>query len=161
MIRSSKPKRQRFFRFNAPLHVRQHFLHSHIDKQLRKRLSIKRSAVQISKGDTVKVMAGKNKGKSGKVIRVNLRTGKVSIDTFTKKNAKGKEFNIPISASSVYITELNLNDKVRAAKLNVARVVSKPEVKEAKIEKKPEEETKEAKPVQQHAPHTMSETLKK
>ncbi len=53
-------------------------------------------------------MAGSKKGTTGKVTRVNLRTGKIKIDTLMKKNAKGKEFNIPISANNVYITELNL-----------------------------------------------------
>lgn len=161
MIGSSKPRKQRFFRFNAPLHVRQHFLHSHIDKSLKKKLNMKKSSVQISKGDTVRIMVGKNKGKSGKVIRVDLRTGKVSIDAITKKNAKGKEFNVPISASNVYITDLNLNDKVRAAKLKVARVVSKPEPKKEEPKKEEKEEAPEIKPVQQHAPRNMSETLKK
>ncbi len=99
------------------MHVRQHFVHSHLDKALRAKLGIKKSSVQISKGDTVKVMAGSKKGTTGKVTRVSLRTGRISIDSLVKKNAKGKEFNVPISASNVYITDLNLTDKMRAAKL--------------------------------------------
>ncbi len=121
MIKSSKPRKQRFFRYNAPMHVRQHFVHSHIDKSLKAKLGIKRRSVQISKGDTVKVMAGSKKGTSGKVLSVSLRTGKIRIDSLVKKTAKGKEFNIPISASCVYITDLNLSDKMRAAKLKVAQ----------------------------------------
>ena len=58
------------------MHTRQHFVHSHIDKALQAKLNIKKRAVQISKGDTVKVMAGSKKGNTGKVTRVNLRTGK-------------------------------------------------------------------------------------
>jgi large subunit ribosomal protein L24 len=121
MIKSSKPKKQRFFRFNAPMHARQHFLHSHVDKALKTKLGIKKRSIQISRGDTVKVMAGSKKGTTGKVIRVSLRTGKISIDSLIKKNAKGKEFNVPVSASNVYITDLNLTDKIRAAKLKVAQ----------------------------------------
>ena len=144
MIASSKPKKQRLFRFNAPLHERQHFLHAHLDKSARSKLGIKRSTVQISKGDTVKVMAGSKKGTTGKVTRVDLRTGRINIDTLMKKNARGKEFNIPISASNVYITDLNLSDKYRAAKFKVARVEQKKEVKKA-AEPKKEEETDEKK----------------
>lgn len=121
MIKSSKPRKQRFFRYNAPMHARQHFVHSHIDKALRAKLGIKRRSVQISKGDTVKIMAGSKKGTTGKVIRVSLRTGRISIDSLVKKTAKGKEFNVPVSASCVYITELNLSDKLRAAKLKLAQ----------------------------------------
>lgn len=140
MITSSKPRKQRFFRFNAPLHERQHFLHAHLDKSARTKLGIKRSSVQISKGDTVKVMAGSKKGTTGKVTRVNLRTGKINIDTLMKKNARGKEFNIPISANNVYITELNLSDRYRADKLKLKR-----EVKEVKKEEpKPVEDTDKA-----------------
>ncbi len=140
MIASGKPRKQRFFRFNAPLHVRQHFLHAHVDKALRKKLNINKRSVQISRGDTVKVVSGGKKGATGKVIRVNLRTGRISIDSLTKKNARGKEHNIQINASNVYITDLNLNDKFRAARLKVARVETKKEEKPAAKQRKETEE---------------------
>lgn len=140
MIGSSQPRRQRNFRFNAPMHIRQHFLHVHLDKALRKKLNLKRSTVQVSKGDTIKVMSGKNKGKTGKVIKVDLRSGRISIDSLSKKNARGKEYNISINASNVYITDLNLSDKFRAAKLKVARVEAKETKKAAP---KPPEEKKD------------------
>jgi large subunit ribosomal protein L24 len=133
MIKSSKPRKQRFFRYNAPMHARQHFVHSHIDKALRAKLGIKRRSVQISKGDTVKIMAGSKKGTTGKVIRVSLRTGRISIDSLVKKTAKGKEFNVPVSASCVYITELNLSDKLRAAKLKLAQQKEQKAVRTANI----------------------------
>ena len=131
MIQSSKPKVQRRFRFSAPLHMRQHFLHAHLDKALRAKLKIKTRAVQISKGDTVKVMVGKKSGTSGKVIAVNLRSGRIFIDSVLRKNAKGKELPVPIAVSNVYITELNLSDRMRAAKLKVAVVPEKKEQKPA------------------------------
>jgi large subunit ribosomal protein L24 len=140
MLKSSQPRKQRRFRFNAPLHVRQHFLHAHVDKTLRAKLNIKKRSIQISKGDTVKVMAGGKKGTSGKVTRTDLRTGKIAIDSLVRKTARGKEFNIPISVSNVYITDLNLSDKYRAAKLKVARVVTK------EIEVKPVAKPAEPKP---------------
>jgi hypothetical protein len=37
-----------------------------------------------------------------------------------KKNSSGKEFSLSVNASNVYITDLNLTDKYRAAKLKVA-----------------------------------------
>lgn len=138
MIKSSKPRKQRHFRFNADLHTRQHFVHAHLDKSLRTKLNIKKRAVQISKGDTVKVMTGKNKGKTGKVIIVNTRRSVVYLDSLKKKNARGKEYDVPISSSNVYITDLNLTDKKRAGKLRVKaqpKPVAKEEVKEVKEEK--------------------------
>jgi len=40
----------------------------------------KRMRVHVSKGDTVRVMRGEDKGKEGKVIRVFLKTGRVLIE---------------------------------------------------------------------------------
>ena len=38
------------------------------------------STMKIKKGDTVKVIAGKDKGKEGKVISVNKKEGKVLVE---------------------------------------------------------------------------------
>ena len=40
----------------------------------------KRMKVHVSKGDTVRVMRGEDKGKEGKIIRVFLKTGRVLIE---------------------------------------------------------------------------------
>jgi large subunit ribosomal protein L24 len=40
----------------------------------------KRLRVHVSKGDTVRVMRGEEKGKEGKVLRVFLKTGRVLIE---------------------------------------------------------------------------------
>jgi large subunit ribosomal protein L24 len=116
MIESGKPRKQRKFRYNAAMHIKQHFLHAHVSKELRSKLKTPR-AIQISKGDTVRLMVGSKKGLTGKIARVSLRSGNVYIDSYTKKNARGKEYTVPVSVSNVYITDLNLSDKLRAARL--------------------------------------------
>ncbi len=116
---SGKPRKQRFFRFNAPMHQRQHFAHSHVDEALRSKLNIRKNSVEVRKGDSVKVMTGSARGTTGKVTRVNLRTGRIYLDSLTKKNARGKEFGRSVSASNVYIIDMDLSDKIRAAKLKV------------------------------------------
>ncbi len=118
MIKSSQPRSQRRFRYNAPLHLRQHFVRVHISKEARSKLNTRFRTVQVSKGDTVKVMTGSKKGASGKVSRVDTKKGFVYIDGLTRKNARGRESRIPIRASNLYITELNLSDKRRSAKLS-------------------------------------------
>jgi len=40
----------------------------------------KRMRVHVSKGDTVRVVRGEDKGKEGKVIRVFLKTGRVLVE---------------------------------------------------------------------------------
>ncbi len=144
MISSSKPRKQRKFRFNADMHQRQHFVHAHLDRQLRQKLGIKVRAVQISRGDSVKVMAGGSRGKSGKVTAVNMRRGSIFIDALKKKNARGKEYSIPISSSNVYITDLNLSDKARAAKLKVKAVAEKQPARQPPKAERQAKETEEA-----------------
>jgi large subunit ribosomal protein L24 len=122
LVESAKPRRQRFVRFNASLHVRQHFVHAHISKELRERLGIRLRSIQLRRGDTVKVMAGAMKGKTGKVHAVMLRKGVAYIEGITRKNARGKEAFIPISVSNLYITDLDLSDKRRSEKIEKAKV---------------------------------------
>jgi large subunit ribosomal protein L24 len=115
---SVQPRVQRLRRFNAPMHQRQKFAHAHISEDLKKKLGIKKRAIQVRKGDTVKVMTGKYYGKAGKVSGVDLRDSTVQIDGIVRKNAKGKES--PVRISKVYITDLDLTDKMRKAKLGVS-----------------------------------------
>ncbi len=122
MIQSSKPRSQRLFRFTAPMHQRQHFVNAHVDKALRTKMGIKKRAIRLATGDTVKIMSGSKKGTTGKVTAVDLRRGRIKVSSMVKKNAKGKEFSVSISPSNVYITELNLEDKYRADRLKLAPV---------------------------------------
>jgi ribosomal protein L24p/L26e, archaeal/eukaryotic len=117
MVRSSKPRKQRKYRYTAPLHVRKHFMHVHISKDVASKSGTKRRSAQVSRGDTVKIMSGSRKGKTGKVSKVDTIRGFIFIDGIARKNAKGRELQIPIRPSAVYITELNMTDKKRAAKL--------------------------------------------
>ncbi len=117
MIKSGKPRMQRKYRYTAPMHSRQHFLHVHLSKEARQKLGIKMRAVQVSKGDTVKIMSGSKKGTTGKVTRVSLRGGVLYIDSYKRKDAKGKELSVAVNASNVYITDLNLSDKLRVSRL--------------------------------------------
>ncbi len=119
MIESSKPRKQREFRFgSAPMHARQHFAHAHIAKDLAKKMGIKRRSIEVRRGDTVKVMSGGNRGKSGKVNSVDLRKSVLFIDGVVRKKAKGKEVPVPVYISNVYITDFDLTDKMRKARLD-------------------------------------------
>ena len=47
---------------------------------VRHAINSKRTLLHVSKGDTVRVMRGEDKGKEGKVLRVYLKTGRVLIE---------------------------------------------------------------------------------
>jgi len=99
------------------MHIRQNFVNVHISKELKEKLGLKRRSIEIRKGDMVKVMAGDSRGRTGKVAKVNLKTGKVFIEGLTRKNAKSKEKLMPIYSSNLYLTELDLTDKERQAEV--------------------------------------------
>ena len=75
---SSQPRKQRKYVANAPLHIKRKMVSSHLSKELRTKYG-KRSAV-VRKDDIVKVMLGEFKGKSGKVVSVNLTKMKLIIE---------------------------------------------------------------------------------
>src|SRR3989339_2199364 len=75
---STKPGKQRKYRFNAPLHIRQKFVSAHLSKDLRQKL--KKRNVDLRKGDKVKVMRGQFKKHEGKVDRVDLKKIKVFVN---------------------------------------------------------------------------------
>ena len=47
MIESGKPRKQRIFRYSAPMHLRQHMVNAHISKQLSEKLGIKKRSIAV------------------------------------------------------------------------------------------------------------------
>ena len=68
---SKKPNKQRKYRINAPLHIKQKLASCHLSKELRKKYN-KRN-VTLRKGDKVKVICGSFKKHEGKVERIDLK----------------------------------------------------------------------------------------
>lgn len=74
----------------------------------------RRRAARPVKGDTVKIVRGGFKGIEGKITGIDTDLGKVFVEGVTReKIAGGKTSPVPIDASKVVITSLNLEDKVR------------------------------------------------
>ena len=69
--------------------------------------------LKIKKGDTVKVIAGKDKDKEGKVIAVNAKKNTVTVEGInmvsksTKPNAKNPQGGIVKQEASIHISNLN------------------------------------------------------
>jgi len=120
--RSTERNKQRKYRYNAPLHLRQKFVHVHLSKDLQKKYDLKN--VQISKGDKVKVMRGQFAKKEGKVDHVNLKKEKVFVTGVEVIKKEGTRILFPLSPSNLMITELNLNSKNRKNKIAVKKNVT-------------------------------------
>jgi large subunit ribosomal protein L24 len=75
-----------------------------------------RVKLHVTKGDTVRVMRGDDKGKTGEVVRVYTKTGRVTVKgvNIVKKHRKARkaeeqsgiiEFEAPIHASNVMLID--------------------------------------------------------
>jgi len=108
---SKSPRKQRKYRYNAPLHIRRKFLSVHLSKELREKLG--KRAIPVRKGDEVVVMRGKYKKMSGKVSRVDLKECKVYIEGITRKKVAGTEIPVKFEPSNLMIVRLYEGDKMR------------------------------------------------
>lgn len=109
--RSRKPRKQRKYKFHAPLHIKQKFAHSHLSRELRKRYG--RRITSLRKGDKVKVMRGQFRKHEGKVENIDLKKTEVFVDGIEITKKDGTKKSLPISPSNLMVTELNLDDKLR------------------------------------------------
>ena len=91
------------------------------------------SAMKIKKGDTVRVIAGKDKGKEGKVSAVDVKNGTVTVEgvnmhtKHTKPSAQNQNGGIITQEGPIHISNVMLvvkgfkvedGKKVRIAKKN-------------------------------------------
>jgi len=108
---SKRPGKQRKYLAKAPLHLRGKLMSANLSKELRKKYS-KRN-LPIKKGDVVKVMRGKFKKKTGKIIIIDRARLRVEIEGIQMKKQDGSKANVKFNPSSLQITELNTEDKKR------------------------------------------------
>ena len=108
---SKKPRKQRKFRLNAPLHIKQKFVRAHISKDLRKKYG-KRS-ISLRKGDKVKIMRGQFEKHEGKVEKVDLKKTRIFVNGVELTKKDGTKKLLALHPSNIMVTELNLDDKLR------------------------------------------------
>lgn len=139
---SKQPRKQRKYTAEAPLHIKRKLLSVNLSKELRKKYG-KRNVV-VRKGDNVKIMKGKFKGKTGKILQVFTKKSKVTIEGIQVKKQDGSKANIKLHPSNLQIIELNTSDKKRGLESS-GKVPEKKEMKktdsnkEDKIQKEKQE----------------------
>ncbi len=117
--RSVQPRKQRKYRYHAPLHLRHKLLSVHLDKKLREEL--KRRSVGVRKGDEVVVMRGEFRKQRGVVSKVDMKRLKIYVENIKVKKVSGQEVQVPIEPSNIKIVKLNLDDKARKEALMKAK----------------------------------------
>jgi large subunit ribosomal protein L24 len=101
---STQPRKQRKYRFNAPLHARGTFLHAHLSKELRAKHSTR--ALRVRTGDEVQAMRGQYAGRSGKVERVDTYRSRVFVTGLDQARRDGSRRLYPLQPSNLMITKL-------------------------------------------------------
>jgi large subunit ribosomal protein L24 len=104
----------------------------------------KKRTLRVVKGDSVKVLRGEYKGVEGKVENVDTEHGTLNIEGVQREKIRGGQVKVPIHASKVMITNLNLSDKYRSNKVQGDKPKEQPP-EEDKVESKKSKENKEEK----------------
>lgn len=127
---SKNPSKKRKFLAKAPIHIKRKLLSVNLSKDLRKKHETRN--VVIRKGDKVKIMRGKYKGTSGKVIKVQTKKLKIYIEGIQATKIDGSKVDVPMRASNLQIVELNLEDKKRMKTETTKNTNSKEDIKDKK-----------------------------
>jgi len=145
---SVQPRKQRKYRYNAPLHVKRKFLGARLSPDLSKQFG--RRSMPLRKGDEIRVLRGKLKGKTGVIERINVKETKIYVEGITAKKVDGSEVMRALQPSNLMITKPNMDDKKRQISMDRAGGKKDEKAKTAKTVQKKEtkkaEKPKEAKP---------------
>ena len=104
---SSQRRKSRKAHFSAPSSIRRKIMSSHLSKDLKAKYNVR--SIPVRKGDTVKIMRGTYKGRSGKVQAVYRRRWCLYIEKLVKEKVNGQQAQLPIHSSNVEITALRLD----------------------------------------------------
>ncbi|WP_267640278.1 50S ribosomal protein L24 [Haloarchaeobius amylolyticus] len=110
-----QPRKQRNQAARAPLHKKQKQVRSTLSEDLREEYGRRRA--RVNEGDTVEVMRGDFAGEEGEVLDVDLKSTTISVEGVTLEKADGEEVPRRLEPSNVRITEVDLDDERRQARL--------------------------------------------
>ena len=77
----------------------------------------KRRSTRPREGDSVRIVRGEYKNIEGKITKVIPKDGRLNVEGVTHEVQKGGTSPVPVHASNVVITSLNLEDRLRKQKL--------------------------------------------
>jgi large subunit ribosomal protein L24 len=91
-------------------------LSAHLNEELAGRYNARH--LPIRTGDSVRIMRGDFAGLEGKIERVEYSTGRIFVEGMVREKAAGVSSKLPVHASKVIVTNLNLSDKWRSGILS-------------------------------------------
>ena len=108
---SKQPRKQRKFRYQAPLHIRHKLMSVNLSPELRE--EYERRSLPVRKGDTVKVLRSDFRDHEGKVEGVDLKRYRVMIEGLNVQKPDGNQVYHPVHPSNLMIIEMDLDDEER------------------------------------------------
>jgi len=78
-----------------------------LSKELKEKYSVR--SLPIRKGDEVKILKGKGKNKTGKVVQVYRKKWCIHVDKVNREKQNGQSVFLPIKPSYCVIEKLHLN----------------------------------------------------
>lgn len=127
---SKQPRKQIKFRANAPNHIKRTLMGVTLDKKLREKYG--RRNIGVRKGDEVKIMRGKFKGKQGKVGGVDIKNTRVQVDGVQRSKAGGEKLITWFHPSILKIIILDEKDNRRTKPLKKEVKKTEEEMEEKK-----------------------------
>ncbi|MDD5172104.1 MAG: 50S ribosomal protein L24 [Candidatus ainarchaeum sp.] len=121
--------------YTEKLHKKKSRLHVHLSKELRTQLKMKKRAILVHKGDTVRIMRGPEKGKEAKVANVSTLNRKVFLEGVVANTMRGKEVPVALEPSNLLLIGLESTKERKEIFSDEAfrkREIAKPKAEAAK-----------------------------
>ena len=104
---ASKRRAQRKLQLTAPSSVKRRLMSCHLNKSLRDQYKIR--CLPIKRGDEVKILKGKSKGKAGKVVQVYRRRNVIYVDKINREKQNGQTTFLPIKPCHCILEKIIAN----------------------------------------------------
>jgi large subunit ribosomal protein L24 len=114
---STNPSKQRKYRDNAPMHIKDKLVSANLGEVLREELGTRSLPVKI--GDRAKVMRGDDKGAEGIISNIDREEEKIYINNLERQKTDGTVREKALRPSNVQLQALNLEDPGRIEKYDV------------------------------------------
>jgi len=114
---STNPSKQRKYRENAPMHVKDKLVSANLNQTLREELGTRNLPVKV--GDRAEVMRGDEKGAEGIISNIDREEEKIYINNLDRQRTDGTVKELALRPSNVQLQALNLEDPERIEKYNV------------------------------------------
>jgi large subunit ribosomal protein L26e len=104
---SSSRRKQRLRHFAAPSSERRRIMSCTLAKELRQKYGVR--SLPIRKGDEIKILKGKAKGKTGKVVQVYRKKWCIHVDKVQRDKQNGQSVFLPLKPDYCVIEKIHLN----------------------------------------------------